>query len=82
MVVKSYKSEMKDELTLQMGCVVEVVEKAMDGWWLVRWKGQEGRAPATNMRKANSVKAQHILEICSQATLEAQVRSLGVCFTY
>ena len=73
MVVKNYKSDMKDEVILQMGCVVEVVEKTMDGWWLVRCKGKEGRAPATNLRRANTVKAQHILEISSQATLEAQV---------
>lgn len=74
MVVKTYKPEMKDEVTLQIGSVVEVVEKSMDGWWLVRCKGKEGRAPATNLRRANTAKAQHILEISSQATLEAQVK--------
>ena len=75
MVVKNYKPDMKDEVSLQMGCVVEVVEKTMDGWWLVRCKGKEGRAPATNLRRANTVKAQHILEISSQATLERQVNT-------
>ena len=73
MVVKSYTSDFKDEMSIQMGSIVEVVEKAMDGWWLVRCKGKEGLAPATNLRRANTVKAQHILEISSQATLEAQV---------
>ncbi len=73
MVVKSFKSELKDELSLQMGSVVEVVERTMDGWWLVRCRGKQGRAPATNMRRANTLKAQHILDISSQATLEAQV---------
>ena len=76
MVVKNYKPDMKDEMNLQLGSVVEVVEKTMDGWWLIRCKGEEGRAPATNLRRANTAKAQHILEKSSQATLEAQVSDL------
>ena len=80
MVVKSYKPDRKDEVSLSMGRVVEVLEKTMDGWWLIRCKGKEGRAPATNLRRANTAKAQHILEISSQATLERQVSTkIQVC---
>ncbi len=72
-MVKNYESDLYDELSVQMGSVVEVVEKTMDGWWLVRCAGREGRVPATNMRRANTAKAQQMLEISCQLTLESQV---------
>lgn len=34
--VKSYKATKSDEISVNMGNVVEVVQKSEDGWWLVR----------------------------------------------
>lgn len=35
-VVRAYKSQKADELSLNNGVVVEVVRKSEDGWWLIR----------------------------------------------
>lgn len=33
---KSYKSTKMDEISVEIGSVVEAVRKSNDGWWLVR----------------------------------------------
>ena len=53
--------------------VVEVREKTMDGWWLVKCGSKQGRVPATNLRRANTRKAQHIIDIGTQADSEKKV---------
>lgn len=36
-VVKNYKATKSDEIGVNMGSVVEVLQKAENGWWLIRW---------------------------------------------
>lgn len=33
---KSYKATKDDELTVEIGSVVEVLQKSENGWWLIR----------------------------------------------
>lgn len=35
--VKSYKATNSDEISVNMGSVVEVLQKSENGWWLIRW---------------------------------------------
>ncbi|KAK3520371.1 hypothetical protein QTP70_024053 [Hemibagrus guttatus] len=43
---KSYKSTKMDELSVEIGSVVEVVRKSNDGWWLVRYNCKTGYIPS------------------------------------
>ncbi|NWR77517.1 NOXO1 oxidase, partial [Centropus unirufus] len=45
-VVRAYESQKADELSLNIGVVVEVVRKSEDGWWLVRYNGCTGYLPS------------------------------------
>lgn len=56
MSLDNYEAQYPDEVNLQKGTVIEVVEKTVDGWWLVRTANKEGRAPAINLAKADSLK--------------------------
>uniref|UniRef100_UPI00358E8D4B SH3 and PX domain-containing protein 2B-like n=1 Tax=Myxine glutinosa TaxID=7769 RepID=UPI00358E8D4B len=42
----------KDEVSLEKGASVEVLQKNMQGWWFVRCHGKEGWAPASYLRPA------------------------------
>ncbi|XP_039631800.1 NADPH oxidase organizer 1-like [Polypterus senegalus] len=44
--VRGYKASNADELSLQIGVVVEVLQKADDGWWLIRYNGHNGYVPS------------------------------------
>ena len=35
--MNSYTAENDDEITFDQGVVVEVIQKNLDGWWLVRY---------------------------------------------
>ncbi|TSO37073.1 NADPH oxidase organizer 1 [Bagarius yarrelli] len=43
---KSYKSTKIDELSVEIGSVVEVLRKSDDGWWLVRYNCKTGYIPS------------------------------------
>lgn len=49
-----------DEVTLDRGTVVEVIQKNLDGWWWVRQNGKEGWAPATYMMKAEKAHMERV----------------------
>ena len=36
--MKSYKAEAEDELSFDVGVMLKVVEKTLDGWWFVRYR--------------------------------------------
>ncbi|XP_048744598.2 SH3 and PX domain-containing protein 2A-like isoform X3 [Ostrea edulis] len=61
-----YSPSNSDEMALEKGTVVKVVEKNLDGWWWIRQNGKEGWAPATYMMKAE------------QAHMERVARASGV----
>ena len=49
----SYTAENPDEVTFEKGVLLEVTVKGLDGWWRVRYKGQEGMAPSAYLEKYN-----------------------------
>lgn len=49
-----------DEVSLDRGTVVEVIQKNLDGWWWVRQNGKEGWAPATYMMKAEKAHMERV----------------------
>ncbi|XP_066522595.1 NADPH oxidase organizer 1b isoform X2 [Hoplias malabaricus] len=53
-VVRSYTSQTKDELSVTIGTVVEVLQKSDNGWWLVRYNGKAGYVPSMNLQPYTS----------------------------
>ncbi|XP_078509133.1 SH3 and PX domain-containing protein 2B isoform X3 [Lissotriton helveticus] len=50
-VIYPYAARDPDEITLEKGAMVEVVQKNLEGWWKIRYQGQEGWAPASYLKK-------------------------------
>ena len=48
-----YTAQNPDEVTFEKGVLLEVTVKGLDGWWRVRYKGQEGMAPSAYLEKYN-----------------------------
>ncbi|TSK14653.1 NADPH oxidase organizer 1 [Bagarius yarrelli] len=44
--IRNYTSNMKDEISVNIGAVVEVIQKSDNGWWLVRYNGKAGYVPS------------------------------------
>jgi uncharacterized protein YgiM (DUF1202 family) len=42
----SYEAQSPDEISFEKGVVVKVLEKKLDGWWRVSYKGSQGYVPA------------------------------------
>ncbi|XP_020662568.3 SH3 and PX domain-containing protein 2B isoform X2 [Pogona vitticeps] len=53
MVIYPYTSRDQDEINLEKGAVVEVIQKNLEGWWKIRYQGQEGWAPASYLKKGS-----------------------------
>ena len=55
--VEPYSAEEQDELSFAAGLAVDVLQKSLDGWWLVKLvaDGTTGLAPATLLKKAEMV---------------------------
>ena len=49
-----YEGEEDDEISFPEGAVVDVLQKRLDGWWLVKYEDQTGLAPGTFLRKAQA----------------------------
>ena len=47
----AYKANEPDEIGFQKGVVVDVLQKNIDGWWLVRYNGKDGWAPSIYLKK-------------------------------
>ncbi|XP_010151884.1 PREDICTED: SH3 and PX domain-containing protein 2B, partial [Eurypyga helias] len=52
-VIYPYTARDQDEMNLDKGAVVEVIQKNLEGWWKIRHQGQEGWAPASYLKKGN-----------------------------
>jgi len=65
----SYEAQNDDEVTLHKGSALEVLEKNLDGWWLVHYRGHSGRAPATNLLRADTLKTQRVLNRPSKSSV-------------
>ena len=56
LAVSSYTPGNPDEVSLHLGQLVKVREKALDGWWKVTYANREGFAPAAYLARADSRK--------------------------
>eukprot|EP00794_Sanderia_malayensis_P005750 gene5750-6453_t len=54
--IKPYKAVLDDEIDLELGSIVSVFEKGLDGWWHVRYRGKEGWAPRAYLKDAAHLK--------------------------
>lgn len=52
--VDNYTAEEGDEISLKKGVVVDVLQKSLDGWWVVRIDKVVGLAPATFLKKVEN----------------------------
>ncbi|XP_061659214.1 SH3 and PX domain-containing protein 2B isoform X2 [Syngnathoides biaculeatus] len=52
-VVYPYSARDQDEIDLERGMIVEVIQKNLEGWWKIRHQGREGWAPASYLKKAD-----------------------------
>jgi len=50
--VKLFKKSLDDEIDLELGAIVDVIQKGSDGWWEVRFKGNLGWAPRAHLKSA------------------------------
>ncbi|KAL0161926.1 hypothetical protein M9458_041322, partial [Cirrhinus mrigala] len=48
-----YAARDQDEIDLERGMTVEVIQKNLEGWWKIRYQGKEGWAPASYLKKAD-----------------------------
>ncbi|XP_034462444.1 SH3 and PX domain-containing protein 2B isoform X2 [Hippoglossus hippoglossus] len=50
-VIYPYAARDEDEIDLERGMVVEMIQKNLEGWWKIRYQGREGWAPASYLKK-------------------------------
>ncbi|CAG06329.1 unnamed protein product, partial [Tetraodon nigroviridis] len=53
-VIYPYSARDEDEIDLERGMVVEVIQKNLEGWWKIRYHCREGWAPASYLKKADT----------------------------
>lgn len=46
-----YKAEEEDEISFKRGITLDVLQKSLDGWWVVKMDKVVGLAPATFLKK-------------------------------
>ncbi|XP_062295160.1 NADPH oxidase organizer 1a [Scomber scombrus] len=51
--VKSYKATKDDEITVNIGTVVEVLQQSENGWWLISYNGKVGYIPTMYLQPYN-----------------------------
>ncbi|XP_047192906.1 SH3 and PX domain-containing protein 2B isoform X2 [Scophthalmus maximus] len=52
-VIYPYSARDQDEIDLERGMIVEVIQRNLEGWWKIRYQGREGWAPASYLKKAD-----------------------------
>uniref|UniRef100_A0AAQ4PUY1 SH3 and PX domains 2B n=1 Tax=Gasterosteus aculeatus aculeatus TaxID=481459 RepID=A0AAQ4PUY1_GASAC len=52
-VIYPYAARDPDEIDIERGMVVEVIQKNLEGWWKIRYQGCEGWAPASYLKKTD-----------------------------
>ncbi|KAK2828115.1 hypothetical protein Q5P01_019149 [Channa striata] len=52
-VIYPYSARDQDEIDLERGMIVEVIQKNLEGWWKIRYQGREGWAPASYLKKCD-----------------------------
>lgn len=56
--VDNYQAEEEDEVSFKRGITVDVLQKSLDGWWVVKIDKLVGLAPATFLKKVENDLAQ------------------------
>ncbi|XP_012669910.2 NADPH oxidase organizer 1-like isoform X2 [Clupea harengus] len=51
---RNYVSKNRDEVSVHIGSVVEVLRKSGDGWWLIRYSGRVGYVPSMYLQPYNN----------------------------
>ncbi|KAG7504312.1 NADPH oxidase organizer 1-like [Solea senegalensis] len=51
--IKNYKATKGDEISVNMGAMVEVLQKSDNGWWLIRYNGKVGYVPTMYLQPHN-----------------------------
>ena len=49
--IEKYTAEEEDEISFPKGVTVDVLQKSLDGWWLIKYNGKAALAPATFLVK-------------------------------
>jgi len=57
---KTFKAKSSDELSIDMGSVVEVLQKSENGWWLVRHNRRTGYTPSMYLQPYSNPRVQLI----------------------
>ncbi|XP_054481551.1 SH3 and PX domain-containing protein 2B [Anoplopoma fimbria] len=52
-VIYPYSARDQDEIDLERGMIVEVIQRNLEGWWKIRYQGLEGWAPASYLKKTD-----------------------------
>nr|XP_040031642.1 NADPH oxidase organizer 1-like isoform X1 [Gasterosteus aculeatus aculeatus] len=55
--VRSYSTKEEDEVSVPIGCVVEVLRKTDDGWWFISFNGKAGYIPSMHLQPYNNPRA-------------------------
>lgn len=58
---KMFNADNPDEISIDKGCIVEVLEQSYDGWWLVKYKNKVGRVPAIYLSSSDTLTANCLL---------------------
>ncbi|KAL7854210.1 hypothetical protein AOLI_G00210540 [Acnodon oligacanthus] len=75
-VIYPYAARDQDEIDLEKGMTVEVIQKNLEGWWKIRYQGREGWAPASYLKKADILSQ----KMAAGAAAHASTNDLeGVC---
>ncbi|KAF7696626.1 hypothetical protein HF521_005044 [Silurus meridionalis] len=75
-VIYPYSARDQDEMDLEKGMTVEVIEKNLEGWWKIRYQGKEGWAPASYLKKSD-VSSQKMSSHSSANDLDGACKQQG-----
>ncbi|CAF4380253.1 unnamed protein product, partial [Adineta steineri] len=78
-VNKSYPANNEDEISLDQGSFVIVLEKSFTGWWIVKFNGITGQFPAVYL---TSCKGRIIPENATKDTSNQFIRRLSSLNNY
>ncbi|XP_008328151.1 NADPH oxidase organizer 1a isoform X4 [Cynoglossus semilaevis] len=51
--IRNYTSTKEDEISVNMGGTVEVLQKSSNGWWFIRYNGKAGYVPSMYLKPYN-----------------------------
>ncbi|XP_051956606.1 SH3 and PX domain-containing protein 2B-like isoform X3 [Xyrauchen texanus] len=71
-----YSARDPDEIDLERGMTVEVIQKNLEGWWKIRYQDKEGWAPASYLKKTDILSQ----KTASGAPVHASANDLDAAF--